>query len=89
MKDWCDKEGAERLGAKIRDYWAPMGGLVRISYVDGPFTPQMRSARVDVRSDMVNGKPRDTKARGISDSPSTNTPTSQVHAIRLRMRRDD
>lgn len=83
MADHCDKEGAAKLGAKIQAYWALRGGTVRISYEDGPFTPQMRSARVDVRSDMVNGLPRVPKVRGLADRRPP-TPTAKVYAIRNR-----
>jgi len=55
--DFCDAEGAKRLGAKIRAYWAARGRVVRIVYEDQGFIPKMRSARVDVRSNMVDGWP--------------------------------
>ncbi|MCI4645392.1 MAG: hypothetical protein MRY64_11460 [Hyphomonadaceae bacterium] len=58
MKDWCDNEGAKRLREKIREYWAERGYDVDVDLVDAGFVAAMRSARTDVRSNMVNGMPR-------------------------------
>ncbi|MEL6752500.1 MAG: hypothetical protein AAFO57_00625 [Pseudomonadota bacterium] len=58
MKDWCDNEGAQRLRDKIREYWAERGYDVDVDLVDSGFVAAMRSARTDVRSNMVNGMPR-------------------------------
>lgn len=58
MKDWCDNDGAERLREKIREYWAERGYDVDVDLVDAGFVAAMRSARTDVRSNMVNGMPR-------------------------------
>jgi hypothetical protein len=58
MKDWCDEEGARRLREKINAYWAERGYEVDVDLVDAGFVPAMRSARTDVRSNMVNGMPR-------------------------------
>jgi hypothetical protein len=58
MKDWCDNEGAERLREKIREYWEERGYDVDVDLVDAGFVAAMRSARTDVRSNMVNGMPR-------------------------------
>jgi len=56
--DWCTCEGARRLKQKIEAYWTDRGYEVDIALVDAGFMPAMRSARTDVRSDMVNGMPR-------------------------------
>jgi hypothetical protein len=56
--DWCTSEGARRLKQKIEAYWRDRGYEVDISLVEAGFMPAMRSARTDVRSDMVNGMPR-------------------------------
>lgn len=56
--DWCTSEGARRLKQKIEAYWRERGYEVEISLVEAGFMPAMRSARTDVRSDMVNGMPR-------------------------------
>lgn len=56
--DWCSTEGASRLKSKIEAYWRERGYDVDVKLVDAGFLPAMRSARTDVRSDMVNGMPR-------------------------------
>lgn len=58
MKDWCTNEGATRLKDKIREYWESRGYEVDLDLVDAGFVAAMRSARTDVRSNMVNGMPR-------------------------------
>ena len=58
MKDWCNTEGAKRLQEKIAQYWTERGYEVEVDLVDAGFVPAMRSARTDVRSNMVNGLPR-------------------------------
>ena len=58
MKDWCDEDGAKRLREKISAYWAERGYEVDVDLIDAGFVPAMRSARTDVRSNMVNGMPR-------------------------------
>ena len=55
--DFCDQDGARKLKAKIEEYWATRGFDVSINLVDAGFVPAMRSARTDVRSNMVNGMP--------------------------------
>lgn len=56
--DWCNEDGAKRLKQKIEQYWAERGFDVSIDLVDACFIAAMRSARTDVRSNMVNGMPR-------------------------------
>lgn len=58
MKDWCNTDGAKRLKDKIAEYWSDRGYEVEVDLVDAGFVPAMRSARTDVRSNMVNGMPR-------------------------------
>lgn len=58
MKDWCDEDGAKRIREKIAAYWADRGYEVDVDLIDAGFVPAMRSARTDVRSNMVNGMPR-------------------------------
>jgi hypothetical protein len=65
MKDWCDEEGAKRLREKINAYWSERGYEVDIDLIDAGFVPAMRSARTDVRSNMVNGMPR---RRAVSEA---------------------
>lgn len=64
--DSFTREGAHRLARKIEEYWRAQGGPVpRVAIVEGPFLPSMRSARFDVRSDMVNGKPQPKRERAL------------------------
>ncbi len=55
--DFCDRAGALELKAKIEAYWADRGAEVHVELKDVGFIPSMRSARTDVRSDMINGLP--------------------------------
>ncbi|MEM7728446.1 MAG: phosphoglycolate phosphatase [Pseudomonadota bacterium] len=59
--DYCTREGAERLKQQIEAYWAERGHDVKINLVQGGFLASMRSARTDVRSNMVNGIPTRSK----------------------------
>lgn len=61
--DWCTEEGARRLKQKIEAYWRERGYEVELSLVEAGFLPAMRSARTDVRSNMINGLPRRTPRR--------------------------
>lgn len=56
--DWCTGDGATRLKSKIEAYWRERGYDVDVKLIEAGFLPAMRSARTDVRSDMVNGLPR-------------------------------
>lgn len=56
--DFCDREGACRLKQKIEEYWLERGHSVDVKLVEARFHMAMRSARTDIRSDMVNGMPR-------------------------------
>ncbi|MEM6410529.1 MAG: hypothetical protein AAF683_03230 [Pseudomonadota bacterium] len=56
--DWCTEDGAKRLKNKIEQYWTERGYEVDVDLVDACFIAAMRSARTDVRSNMVNGMPR-------------------------------
>lgn len=58
MSDYCTRDGAARLAAQIKEFWRKRGFEVDIETRDEGFVPAMRSARTDVRSDMVNGMPR-------------------------------
>jgi len=56
--DWCNEDGAKRLKNKIEQYWTERGYEVNVDLVDACFIAAMRSARTDVRSNMLNGMPR-------------------------------
>jgi hypothetical protein len=62
--DFCDNDGARKLKAKIEEYWTSRGFDVSINLVEAGFVPAMRSARTDVRSNMVNGMPPRKKNGG-------------------------
>ncbi|MEM7663069.1 MAG: hypothetical protein AAF292_12555 [Pseudomonadota bacterium] len=66
--DWCTEDGAKRLKNKIEQYWTERGFEVDVDLVDACFIAAMRSARTDVRSNMVNGMPR---RRVVSDERAT------------------
>lgn len=59
--DFCSRDGAAALKAKIESYWRERGQNVLISLQNVGFHPAIRAARYDVRSDMVNGLPRGKK----------------------------
>lgn len=56
--DYCSRDGALNLKAKIEAYWRERGQNVMLSLHNVGFHPAIRAARFDVRSDMVNGMPR-------------------------------
>lgn len=58
MSDLCTNDGARRLAAKIEHYWRKQGFDIKVEMRDEGFVTTMRSGRTDVRSDMVNGMPR-------------------------------
>lgn len=58
MSDLCTDDGARRLAAKIEAYWKKQGFDVTVEAKPEGFVSTMRSARTDLRSDMVNGMPR-------------------------------
>lgn len=57
MVDLCDRDGASRLAQKIQDFWRKQGFDVVVETKDEGFVSTMRSARTDVRSNMINGMP--------------------------------
>ena len=57
MSDFCDQDGARRLAQKIQDFWRKKGFDVVVEMRDEGFVSTMRSARTDVRSNMINGMP--------------------------------
>lgn len=61
--DFCSRDGAIALKAKIEAYWRERGQHVMIALQNVGFHPAIRAARYDVRSDMVNGMPRTPGAK--------------------------
>lgn len=58
MNDHCDHPGAVQIKERIESYWRERGATVAVELVEAEYVPNMRTARVDVRSDMLNGLPR-------------------------------
>ena len=58
--DYCSREGALALKEKIESYWRARGREVAVSLQNVGFHPAIRAARYDLRTDMVNGFPRQT-----------------------------
>ena len=58
MSDYCNNDGASRLRNMIVEFWKKKGFEVDIELVNEGFVLTMRSARTDVRSNMVNGMPQ-------------------------------
>lgn len=56
--DFCNTDGARKIKNRIEEYWKDRGFQVDVKLIDAGFVAAMRSARTDVRSDMVNGMPR-------------------------------
>jgi hypothetical protein len=65
--DFCSVDGARRLKQRIEDYWRERGYNVDVKLVEAGFVAAMRSARTDVRSNMVNGFP--SRKEDDDDSP--------------------
>jgi hypothetical protein len=57
MADLCDDDGANRLATKIQEFWRKRGFEIDVEMKEEGFVSTMRSARTDLRSDMVNGMP--------------------------------
>ncbi len=69
--DFCSRDGAHALKAKIEAYWRERGHTVMIALQNVGFHPAIRAARFDVRSDMVNGMPRTAvQARRAAAKPA-------------------
>lgn len=56
--DYTSREGAQRLSEMIESYWRDKGFIVTVAHHNAGFHAATRSARFDVRSDMLNGWPR-------------------------------
>lgn len=73
--DFCSREGASALKQQIEAYWQAKGAKVQVCLADAGFSPQVRIARFDVRSDMVNGLPRKhDRALGARSAQSVLSP---------------
>lgn len=77
--DFCDDDGARKLKAKIEEYWSTRGFDVQINLVEAGFVAAMRSARTDVRSNMMNGMP--TRKKLQQGGTTQNRPTNFLKGI--------
>ena len=68
--DFCNVDGARRLKMRIEEYWRDRGFNVDVKLIEAGFVAAMRSARTDVRSDMVNGFPTKRQDDDERQSPS-------------------
>lgn len=57
IADYCGKDGAVALAHVIAAFWAARGHAVRVTLHDAGYHNLTRNTRVDVRSDMKNGRP--------------------------------
>jgi len=60
-QDYFTPDGAELLKQRIEAYWNERGFAVQVSLAPAGFSAPLRAARVDLRSDMLNGMPRRAK----------------------------
>lgn len=58
------REGAHALARRIEAYWAARGWRVHCWVVEAGYDASHRSARYDVRSDLVDGLPPTHQAPG-------------------------
>jgi muconolactone delta-isomerase len=56
--DEGERARSMRLKAKIEAFWRARGYAVTVQLCDGPFENSLREARVDLRSDLVDGLPK-------------------------------
>ncbi len=68
--DFCNVDGARRIKMRIEEYWRERGYNVDVKLIEAGFVAAMRSARTDVRSDMVNGFPTKRQDDDERQSPS-------------------
>lgn len=55
--DYCTKEGAEELAARIVNYWADRGYSITVSTHEMGFHETVRHTNWIVRSTLKNGRP--------------------------------
>ncbi len=58
LPEYTDRLGAETLKSRIEAYWRERGYEIQVNLVAAAFTPAMRAARFDLRSELTNGLPR-------------------------------
>lgn len=58
-RECCNKAGADRIARMIIEKWASKGYAVNIKLIQQEYNATARSTRWDIRSDMINGLPKD------------------------------
>lgn len=58
VADYTDQRGASTLKERIEAYWRERGFDIQVILVEGAFTQSLRGCRMDLRSDLINGLPR-------------------------------
>ncbi len=66
--NFTDRAGAAELKARIEAYWAERGFDVQVMLIEQPFVAALRTARFDVRSEMIDGLPRSCRKRGSENT---------------------
>lgn len=73
--DYMGRSGAVVLACQIEAYWRARGHEIKVVLVEAGFHPAVRTARFDIRSDLINGMPvggdEELKVRTSSDRPLT------------------
>lgn len=59
--DSLTRDGAIRLKQAIEYYWLSKGYAVEVKLISVGFHPAIRENRYDVRSDLLNGRPKNWK----------------------------
>ncbi|ANP46758.1 hypothetical protein [Candidatus Viadribacter manganicus] len=62
-QDYSTRTGAAALADLIEEYWRARGYEVLLSLEEKGFHPVTRSARFEVKSDLVDGLPRKRNAQ--------------------------
>lgn len=65
--NFTDRTGARVLKERIEAYWRERGFEIQVNLVEAPFSPAIRAARVDIRSELINGLPKACRPRPQSD----------------------
>ena len=55
--EWCSDPAASELRNKIEAYWRKRGFAIQTEAVDAEYVDTCRTARVDIRSNLINGLP--------------------------------
>jgi len=66
--NFTDRSGANLLKERIEAYWRERGYEIQVNLVEAPFTPAIRSARIDIRSELVNGWPRAARSKPVNEN---------------------